>query len=55
MRGKSAESAETDAAVAAAALLLKLEKGTRLMPDGRRRKICTDASKLHFAVGLGDL
>ena len=55
LQGKSAESVETDAAIAAADLLQKLEKGSYLLPDGRRRKINNDASKLMFAVGLGDL
>ena len=46
---------ETDAAIAAADLLNKLEHGRYTMPDGRRRKINNDASKLFFAVGLGNL
>ena len=53
--GKSAEAVETDAAIAAADLVQKLEKGLYMLPDGRRRKINNDASKLIFAVGLGDL
>ena len=36
-------------------LVQKLEKGQYMLPDGRRRKINNDASKLMFAVGLGDL
>ena len=46
---------ETDAAIAAADLLKKLEHGRYTMPDGRRRKINNDASKLFLAVGLGNL
>ena len=48
LQGPSAESVETDAAIAAADLLQKLEKGHYKLPDGRRRKINNDASKLLF-------
>ena len=46
---------ETDAVIAAADLVLKLERGFYTLADGRRRLINNDASKLLFAVGLGGL
>ena len=48
LQGGSADSVETDAAIAAADLLKMLEKGVYTLPDGRRRKINNDASKLFF-------
>ena len=54
LQGPGSESVETDAAIAAASLLQKLEKGHYRLPDGRRRKINNDASKLLFAVGLSE-
>ena len=53
--GQSAESVETDVAIAAADLVQKFEKGQHMLPDGRHHKMNNDASKLMFAVGLGDL
>ena len=55
LHAPGAATVETDAAIAAADLVQKLEKGHYTLPDGRRRKINNDASKLLFAVGLGDL
>ena len=55
LQERSAETVETDAAIAAADLVHKLEKGYYKLADGRRRKINNDASKLLFAVGLGGL
>ena len=55
LQEQNTESIEIDAALAASYLLHKLEKGEYTLPDGRRRKINNDASKLLFAVGLGNL
>ena len=55
MQNIDADTLETDAAIAAADLVQKLEKGFYKLPDGNRRKINNDASKRLFAVGLGDL
>ena len=46
---------ETDAAMAAANLLQKLEKGFYVTPQGKRRRIDGDFSKLLFAEGLSKL
>ena len=53
LQERSAEIVETDAAIAAADLLQKLEKGYYKLPDGRRRKINNDASKLFFGRRSG--
>ena len=55
LQALNADTIETDAAIAAADLVQKLEKGFYKLPDGNRRRINNDASKLLFAVGLGDL
>ena len=55
MQNINADTLETDAAIAAADLVQKLEKGFYMLPDGNRRRINNDARKLLFAVGLGDL
>ena len=44
---------ETDAAIAAADLLYKLEHGEYTLSSGKRRKINNDTSKLLFAVRGG--
>ena len=53
--GKSSNVQDTDAAIAAADLVQKLETGKYTKPNGKICRINNDASKLPFAVGLSDL
>ena len=55
LQNKSSVVLETDAAMAAADLVKKLDTGKYMLSNGRLRPINNDPSKLHFAVGLGGL
>ena len=53
--GKGNQPIDTDAAIAAADLLEKLQKGKYTSPSGKKLRINSDASKLPFAVDLAPL
>ena len=46
LQALNADTIETDAAIAAADLVQKLEKGFYRLPDGHRRRLNYDASNL---------